>query len=334
VNILKSCLALAAFLVLSAVGRADTSGQELAMSAGRSLIGTPAPRLTLTTIDGGTIDLGQFYGHKAVYLKFWATWCVPCRQQMPHFEHTYEHGGKDLVVIAVNAGFNDSLEDVKKYREQLGLKMPIVIDDGSLADALHLRVTPQHVVIGRDGRIAYIGHLVDDRLEAALAAARKAQGPPSQASVQTAALRRYRLGDRVSDAVLKMPDGAQLPLTDPDHRQSTVLVFLSPWCESYLKSSRPERAASCRRAREDSERLAVSSRLRFIGIASGLWATSEDLSTYRAEQHVRVPLYLDESGVLFRSFGVSNVPAFVVLDPTGHVLHQGDQLTGQLLAGN
>ena len=154
-----------------AVGAA-TSGEQLAQSAGRPLIGAQAPRLVLKTIDGATIDLGRLYGKQAVYLKFWATWCVPCRQQMPHFEHTYETAGPDLAVIAVNTGFNDSIDNVRAYRRQLGITMPIVLDDGQVGGAFNLRVTPQHIVIGRDGRIQYVGHLADARLDAALVVAR------------------------------------------------------------------------------------------------------------------------------------------------------------------
>ncbi|HEY2677645.1 MAG TPA: TlpA disulfide reductase family protein [Steroidobacteraceae bacterium] len=95
---------------------ADTNGEELAKTAGRAILGAPAPRIALKTIDGETIDLGSLYGRKAVYLKFWATWCVPCRQQMPHFEHTYETASSDLAVIAIDVGFNDSLEAVQAYR--------------------------------------------------------------------------------------------------------------------------------------------------------------------------------------------------------------------------
>ena len=63
------------------------SGQARAETAGHELVGSPAPSLVLHTIDNQTVDLTRLYGEKAVYLKFWATWCVPCRQQMPHFEH-------------------------------------------------------------------------------------------------------------------------------------------------------------------------------------------------------------------------------------------------------
>jgi thiol-disulfide isomerase/thioredoxin len=61
----------------------------------------------LRTIDGEVIDLGGLYGKKAVYLKFWATWCVPCREQMPHFERVYQTAGRDLAVVAVDIGLND-----------------------------------------------------------------------------------------------------------------------------------------------------------------------------------------------------------------------------------
>ena len=85
---LRAVLMILAFGGIAWVGtetKAATSGQQLAESAGRSLIGKPAPRFVVTTIDGETIDLGRLYGKQAVYLKFWATWCVPCREQMPHF---------------------------------------------------------------------------------------------------------------------------------------------------------------------------------------------------------------------------------------------------------
>src|ERR1700691_3537676 len=93
---------------------------------------------------------------------------------MPHFEHTYETAGPDLAVITINAGFDDSLEEIQRYRRQFGITMPIVVDDGRLGAAFNLLVTPQHIVIGRDGLIQFVGHLADQRLDAALLAAREA----------------------------------------------------------------------------------------------------------------------------------------------------------------
>jgi thiol-disulfide isomerase/thioredoxin len=144
------------------------TGDQRAEAAGKALIGERAPPLKLRAIDGTPIDLAKTLGGKPVYLKFWATWCVPCLQQMPHFEHAYETLGQDVQVVAVNTNFNETLAGVKAYRDKHGLKIPIVIDDGRLASALNLRVTPTHVLIDRTGHIVYVGHSADAKLDAAL----------------------------------------------------------------------------------------------------------------------------------------------------------------------
>ena len=313
---------------------AAATGQELAEAAGHSLIGTAAPPLVLQTIDGETIDLGKLYGRRAVYLKFWATWCVPCRQQMPHFEHVYESEGSDLVVIAVNTGFNDSIDAVRAYRSRLGIKMPIVIDDGSLAAAFGLRVTPQHIVIGRDGRVDYVGHLADARLDAALAAARA--GPartasvssPSNATASGANARHHHVGDTVPEQSPETLDGGRFRLRDPHDPRPLVLVFLSPWCESYLASSRPAMSKDCRRMRDQVSALSGTATVRWLGVASGLWATADDLRDYRTKYGIKIPMTLDESGALFRSFGISQVPVALVADKDGRVVGdiEGDAL--------
>lgn len=308
-----------------------STGQERAEAAGASLIGTPAPAVRLTTIDGQTIDLARLYGHKAVYLKFWATWCVPCREQMPHFEHTYEQAGSDLEVIAINAGFNDSVEDIRTYRQKLGLKMPIVLDDGSLGGALNLRVTPQHVVIGRDGKILYIGHFVDDKLETALKTARAEPAHAVPTSMKSMPFQSVlAVGAMAPELSIRTTAGEALPLRDPAGSRPTIVMFLSPWCESYLAESRPKRAAQCRSAREQSEVLAKKSRARWIGIASGLWATNDELIKYRDEQHIDIPMSIDESGATFRAFGVREVPTFVVIDAKGRISRRIDQVSGDL----
>jgi peroxiredoxin len=306
------------------------TGQERAEAAGRGLVGSPAPRLVVKTIDGEQIDLGSLYGKKAVYLKFWATWCVPCREQMPHFEHTFETAGPDLAVIAIDVGFNDSLEDIQAYRKKLGIKMPIVVDDGRLDAAFNLRVTPQHVIIGRDGRIQYVGHLANDRLDAALLAARNgAVVTPVAASSATAGnadrggaatdAPTYNVGDRLPDASVTTIDGRAFRFRDPQAKQPTALVFLSPWCESYLATSRPGLAANCRKVREQTESLAHGGGARWLGIASGIWASGGELDGYRQQYKVTIPLTLDESGKLFRMFHVMNVPTVLLVDASGRI---------------
>jgi peroxiredoxin len=317
-------------LLLVAGSCAASTGEERAQAAGASLIGTSAPRLVLKTIDGQSIDLGSLYGKKAVYLKFWATWCVPCRQQMPHFERTFQNAGPDLAVIAINAGFNDSLEDVRAYRRTLGLTMPIVVDDGRLAAALNLRVTPQHIVIGRDGRVQYIGHLADERLDAALLSARRPLAAPGVATLAAQVQHHYADGDRLPVLSATALGGAQVLLADPGAARPTVLVFLSPWCESYLAKSRPQRSQACRAVREQVENLAHDESIRWLGIASGLWASEPELAAYRDEHKVTIPLALDESGALFRAFGVTNVPTLLLVDASGRIAGRIDGSAPQL----
>jgi thiol-disulfide isomerase/thioredoxin len=337
--------------------RAEATGQQRAQAAGRAILESPAPRLTLKTIDGEVIDLGSLYGKKAVYLKFWATWCVPCRQQMPHFEHAYETAGPDLAVIGIDVGFNDSIEAVRAYRKKLGITMPIVFDDGSLDAAFHLRVTPTHVVIGRDGRIQYIGHLADKELDDALMSARAAgpaatgapAGPGEHGAARSSRTSANHasansdpppiaVGDLLPRRSLRTLDGQRFELQHGElqhgelapgelahgapQRKLTVLVFLSPWCESYLATTRPEVSATCRSAREQVSALSGDPQLRWLGIASGLWANSEDLRQYRAKYQVTIPLTLDASGEVFRTFRVNDVPTVLIADAGGRVLRR------------
>ena len=315
-------LALLCGVLAVAPAPAETSGQQRAQAAGRAILGAPAPRLMMKTIDGDAIDLGSLYGKKAVYLKFWATWCVPCREQMPHFEHTYETAGPDMAVIAIDVGFNDSIEAIRDYRKKLAITMPIVFDDGSLVAAFHLRVTPTHVVIGRDGRILYVGHLADKELDAALIAARApaARGPRAAAMAHDDSPP-IGVGDPLPKRSLRTLDGQRFDFqSGAAQRKLTALVFLSPWCESYLATTRPEVAANCRNMRAQFTALGKDPRVRWLGIASGLWADSADLRQYRAEYQVTIPLTLDASGEVFRAFRVNDVPTILIADASGRIV--------------
>ena len=330
--------------IASAGFSADTPGQQLAESAGRGLVGTPAPQLVFKTIDGKTIDLGSLYGKQAVYLKFWATWCVPCREQMPHFEHTYQTAGPDLAVIAIDIGLGDSLDAIREYQRRLGITMPIVFDqDGHLGAAFNLRVTPQHIVIGRDGRIQYLGHLADKHLDAALLAARGTgiQAQPSTAGAGRGTIdgRRFGVGDRLPAQAIELLGGESFNFREPGAPRPTALVFLSPWCESYLATTRPAVSASCHRVRDQVSALARDRtvQVRWLGIASGLWSTADDLRDYKKDYRVTIPLTLDAPGTLFRAFRVNDVPTVIVADAHGKIVQRiepGDALgLQQALAG-
>ena len=319
------CLAWLCSSIGATPALAEITGQQRAQAAGRAILGAPGPRLLLKTIDGDAIDLGSLYGKKAVYLKFWATWCSPCRQQMPHFEHAYKTAGADLAVIAIDVGFNDSIEAIRAYRNQLVITMPIVFDDGRVGAAFHLRVTPTHIVIGRDGRIQYISHLADKDLDHALLAART----PTTRGPQAAAIANndpppVGVGDLLPNQSLRTLDGRRFEFrhSAAQIKKLTVLVFLSPWCESYLATTRPEVSAQCRSIRTQVSALADDQRIRWLGIASGMWANFEDLRQYRTEYQVKIPLTLDASGGEFRAFRVNDVPTVLIADAGGRIVRR------------
>jgi hypothetical protein len=232
-----------------------------------------------------------------------------------------------LAVIAIDVGFNDSIEQVRRYQRQLGITMPMVFDgDGQAAAAFHLRVTPQHIVIGRDGRVQYVGHLADQRLDAALAAARApgvAAGPAAGGGERgPSGEQHFRVGDQLPERSARILDGRAFEFQKPDSHRPTVIVFLSPWCETYLATTRPQVSANCRTAREQVDTLVRDRPVRWLGIASGLWAAPSDLRAYRAEYKVAIPLTLDESGAWFRAFEVTNVPTVIVADAHGKIVQR------------
>ncbi len=294
------------------------SPEDIAESAGAPLIGKYAPAITLLTLDGKRIDLAKLYGKRPVYLKFWATWCVPCRQQMPHFENVEKTLGQDIQVVAVDAGFNETKQAVVDYRQNMGLTMPIVIDDGRLADALNLRITPQHIVIGRDGRILHVGHLADARLDSALKQAIAEPAAPPGADPG-----RISAAGRFLTPALKTPTGE--PLTVNDEARPSVIFFFSPWCETYLKSSRPAMADACLNQVQKVTRIASRSGARWLGVAAGLWAGQSDLVAYQKDHSLRMPLALDETGAFFRAYKIADVPTFVVVDAKGRVIARTSQ---------
>src|SRR6266481_5482780 len=296
-------------------------GEHLGEAAGAELIGQPAPPVTMTTIDGEKIDLGALYGKKPVYLKFWATWCVPCRQQMPDFERIYEALGDQIQVIAVDIGLSDDEASVRDYRKKFGLRMPIVIDDGLLGALFNLRVTPQHVVIGRDGRFTYVGHLADQRVELALQKSlAEPASPPAAVSHLVAKIPAFKSGDMIHGLDATTTAGAHVSIGRRRDRRLLGLVFFSTWCESYLETSRPQTSKACRRVREEVDRLAHDADVAWLGIAGGPWSTADNLKEYQSTTKTKIPLALDGRGSLFRSFGVRDIPTIALIDSSGRLI--------------
>jgi len=288
---------------------------------GSHAIGALAPAMTLKTIDGQTIDLAKLYGTKPVYLKFWATWCVPCREQMPGFKRIYDAVGDRMHVIAVNDGLNDEAASVRAFRDQYGLRMPIAIDDGKLAGALDLRVTVQHVVIGRDARLVYVDWEDGPKLDEAIQKVLSEPGPSGPATGRQVAIRpAFRPGDIVQGLEAMGIDGTAVPVGRSRSGRPRALVLFSTWFESYLETSRPEDSRACRRIREEVDRLVAKGDIEWLGVAGGAWESVKEVTEYKAKTNTKLPLALDADGTVFLAFGVRKLPMIALLDADGRLV--------------
>ncbi len=97
-------------------------------------VGRAAPDFLLETPDGGTLRLSDLQG-KPVLVNFWASWCAPCRQEMPEIVRAYDaHKVGGFTVVAVD--LQENADEVKAFAREFGMAFPIVIDrDGGVGDA-------------------------------------------------------------------------------------------------------------------------------------------------------------------------------------------------------
>jgi peroxiredoxin len=114
-----------------------------------------APDFTLRTLDGPNLRLQEQRG-RVVLVNFWATWCGPCRQEMPHLSRLYEkYRASGFVLLGVNV--DDDTRNAVDLAGKLGLKFPISLDTDKKVSRLYdLSSMPSTVLIDRDGRVRYV----------------------------------------------------------------------------------------------------------------------------------------------------------------------------------
>jgi thiol-disulfide isomerase/thioredoxin len=119
------------------------------------LVGNLAPDFELATLDGKNVKLSDLRG-KAVLLNFWATYCGPCKIEMPWFvELQKEYGPNGFQIIGV-AMDDASTEDIAKFAKDMGVNYPILIGKDSVADSYGgVSVLPTTFFLDRDGKIIY-----------------------------------------------------------------------------------------------------------------------------------------------------------------------------------
>ncbi|ADU29596.1 redoxin domain-containing protein [Evansella cellulosilytica] len=118
-------------------------------------IGDIAPDFQLTTLDGDRVKLSDYRGQK-IMLNFWATWCPPCRAEMPDMQRAYEEN--DIIILAVNLTETESrVENVETFADDFELTFPILLDERTeVADLFAVQPVPTSFMIDTTGRIEHV----------------------------------------------------------------------------------------------------------------------------------------------------------------------------------
>lgn len=125
------------------------AGKPARASGGPPQIGEPAPAFRLQTPDGTGIELEQYRG-RTVVLNFWATWCEPCKQEIPALQQVYQGDPARVAVLGVNEG--DAPADIRQYLDGIGATFPVAVDsDLSVGSQYRVRGLPTTYFISPDG---------------------------------------------------------------------------------------------------------------------------------------------------------------------------------------
>lgn len=118
-------------------------------------VGFAAPDFTLPTLGGDVARLSDWRG-QVVVVNLWASWCVPCRAEMPALQRVAEHfAGQGVVVLGLNATMQDSRVNAAAFVAKQGITFPIALDEtGTASAAYQLRALPSTYIVDRHGVIS------------------------------------------------------------------------------------------------------------------------------------------------------------------------------------
>lgn len=262
--------------------------------------------IEMLTLNGKKISINDHIGKKPVYIKFWASWCQPCRQQMPHFQETFNKHNSDIAMIAINIGINDSLKEIKKTQSEFSLEMPIAIDhSGKLSQAFNMPGTPYHVILDIAGNTVFKGHEASPQLDKTL----------------------KLLSNSATRALPNIPATPlrKSSFIDTSGKTITALFFTSTWCDWYLEETRPAASKNCIAGQRHANSLHVDhSQFNWIGVTSRLWTGAKELNQYIEKYQIKYPHIIDINEQEFIKYNVKKFPTLILVQDGKEVFRTSD----------
>ena len=151
---LTRLLLVLAFLLLPASLPAVQEGQQLLPFKG-------------TDLEGNVLDLRQSIGTKPVLLVFWASWCPSCKEEVPKINRLAEkYGGRGMEFIAINVGYNDSVERARAFMEKTRMRYPAYFDgSGKVTQQYQLLGVPTILIADKHGVVRFRNFMTPDITE-------------------------------------------------------------------------------------------------------------------------------------------------------------------------
>ncbi|MCE3251870.1 MAG: hypothetical protein K0Q67_880 [Cellvibrio sp.] len=245
------------------------------------------------TFEKQPVALQALIGKKPVYLKFWATWCLDCRRELPSLEQTYQQYRDKIAIFAVNLNINETDEAIRSLQQKNKLTIPILMDNnGTIAGNFEFKGTPFHVLINARGEVVYTTYKDDAQLATQLAQLASNTQPATASTMQTNAA-----------SSTPLPKG------------TSVVYFSATWCDWYMKDINPEMASNCINAQQMVNKLYRNNpHLQLTTYVTHLWTEQADIAEYTKKFAIPYPITMDDNNQQFRQLQANGYPTIIVFE--------------------